>query len=200
MFTCRSFIPFPKRRKVGAALRTDERDGRSRVVGALRQPVHHSLQSQQVDEFRIVRIGNKVHLWRRRLWWRNLSTSFTSFYISLSTSKSKLEVTWRRVFSSCFLSANLAAACLCAAVWGSSACREEEEALVWWWWWWPRALDDCDTLGDELLLRKCSLFSCTWMLGDDGEGAAPEPIARHITTLGGVVMGALLWANKPNFQ
>lgn len=50
---------------------------------------------------------------------------------------------------------------------------------------------DCATLGEEVLFRTLSRLSCPWTLGDEGDGA-PDPIANPITTLGGVVMGALL--------
>lgn len=53
----------------------------------------------------------------------------------------------------------------------------------------------CETFGDEVLFRTLSRLSC-WILGDEGDGA-PDPIANPITTLGGVVIGALLCASKP---
>ena len=52
--------------------------------------------------------------------------------------------------------------------------------------------------GEAVLLRKGSLLSkLTWTLGELGDAAAAEPICMPITILGGVVIGARLWAIKP---
>lgn len=51
------------------------------MVGTLRQSIDDSLQAQQVDEFRIVRIGDKMHLgWRGLRWW-NLHTKVTNIIL-----------------------------------------------------------------------------------------------------------------------
>lgn len=72
-FTATSWLlPLPNWREVRFALRALERFGRRWDRRLFRYEIHHVLQTNQIDELRVRRIRNKVHLRRRWLRWRDL--------------------------------------------------------------------------------------------------------------------------------
>lgn len=71
-FTFTFRLPFPNRSKVQITLTATVRLWWQRHLCFLSEEVDHVLQTDQIYEICIARIGNKVHFWRRRFWWRNL--------------------------------------------------------------------------------------------------------------------------------
>lgn len=68
----RILLPLPDGREACVALRTLERFRRRRSLVVFCDEVYHVLESQQVNELSVGRIGDEMHLWWRGFWWWNL--------------------------------------------------------------------------------------------------------------------------------
>lgn len=72
-FTFGCFVPFPCWSEVSAALRADEGLGHGRGDGVqVENSANTLLQAAQVDELRVGRVRDEMHLRRGRFGWRDL--------------------------------------------------------------------------------------------------------------------------------